>query len=212
MGSMIRAVFLDALGTLVRLEPPWSALSALLGETLLEQRAKQAFLVEMAYYREHHLQGYDAATLLDLRRRCAAVLSDELGRELDPATMMATIRFQAYPDARPALSELRRRGTYLHCVSNWDCSLPEVLEEIELRDLLDGVSTSAVEGAAKPNPAIFAGPLAAAGCKPHEAIHVGDSAADVEGAAAAGIGSLHIDRSGNGEITSLTKIVEHLSK
>ena len=138
---MVRAVFLDALGTLVELEPPWIHLSRHLGDAVGEQAVKAAFKPEMTYYREHHTQGYDARSLADLRLRCARVLSDALGREVDSATMMAMIKFRAYPDASPALSELRARGIYLHCVSNWDCSLPETLEAIGLRAHLDGVTT-----------------------------------------------------------------------
>ena len=212
MGRVIRAVFLDAFGTLVELEPPWERLSALLGGTIDEERVKAAFLSEMAYYREHHMEGYDAASLADLRRCCATVLSEKLGEMIDDATMMTAIRFRAYPDARPALTELRGQGIYLHCVSNWDCSLTEVLERVELAELLDGVTASAIEGARKPDPAIFAGPLAASGCKPEQAIHVGDSTEDLDGASAAGISSLLIDRQGGGEIASLTEIVEHLGK
>lgn len=212
MGPMIRAVFLDAFGTLVELEPPWERLSALLDGAVGEERVRSAFLTEMAYYREHHMEGYDAASLADLRHRCATVLAEELGEKLDDATMMAAIHFRGYPDARPALAKLRGQGIYLHCVSNWDCSLPEVLERVELAELLDGVTASAIEGARKPDPAIFAGPLAASGCKPEQAIHVGDSADDVDGARAAGIPSLLIDREGDGEIASLTEIVEHLGR
>ena len=209
---MIRAVFLDALGTLVELEPPWRHLTGLLDDPPPEPQIAAAFTAEMTYYRDHHEEGYDAESLADLRRRCAEVLSRELGRSVDVATMMEAIRFRAYPDARPALLELRRRGLYLHCVSNWDCSLPEVLDQLQLGEQLHGVAVSALHGAAKPDPSIFAGPLRSAGCRPEEALHVGDTAADVDGAAAAGIAALRIDRSGNGQITSLGEIVEHLQR
>jgi putative hydrolase of the HAD superfamily len=209
---MVRAVFLDALGTLVELEPPWKHLTSALGDAVPEQQVEDAFLVEMSYYRDHHEEGYDAASLADLRVRSAEVLSAELGHAVDVATMMDAIRFRAYPDAAPALAELRDRGVHLHCVSNWDCSLPEVLERVELLEHLHGVAVSALDGASKPDPAIFAGPLEAAGCGPQEALHVGDSAEDVDGAAAAGIASLLLDRDGEGQIASLTEIVEHLRR
>ena len=35
-------------------------------------------LAEMAYYREHHMEGRDAASLAELRRRCAGVLREQL--------------------------------------------------------------------------------------------------------------------------------------
>jgi putative hydrolase of the HAD superfamily len=93
------------------------------------------------------------------------------------------------------------------CVSNWDCSLPDVLDRCELGELVDGVVTSAGVGARKPDPAIFAPALALAECAPAEALHVGDTAAeDVEAARAAGIPALLIDREGGGDIASLAEI------
>ncbi len=76
-------------------------------------------------------------------RRCAALLSRELGREVDVETMMAAIRFRAYPDAAPALAALRERGLTLVCVSNWDYALPRGARRCGLADSLDGVVTSA---------------------------------------------------------------------
>jgi putative hydrolase of the HAD superfamily len=111
----------------------------------------------------------------------------------------------------PALGALRDRGLSLVCVSNWDCSLSEVLARCGVSELLDGVVTSAEVGAGKPDPEIFAAALALAGCEPQEALHVGDTPEeDAEGAAAAGIPYLLVDREGGNGIASLTEIVFHL--
>ncbi|MGI9557970.1 MAG: HAD family hydrolase [Solirubrobacterales bacterium] len=208
---MVRAVFLDALGTLLELEPPWVHLAREL-DGMPEEQVREAFLAEMAYYREHHTEAADERSLADLRARCADVLSFALDREVDVETMMAAIRFRPYDETAETLAELRSRGLYLHVVSNWDCSLPLVLEQAQLRDLLDGVTVSAVEGTAKPDPAIFAAPLTAAGCSPDEALHVGDSEEDTQGADAAGIASVRIDRRGReGAIATLHELVPHVS-
>jgi putative hydrolase of the HAD superfamily len=205
-----RCVFLDALGTLVRLEPPWIHLAARLG-TDPDERLERAFRAEMAYYREHIDEGRDPDSLAALRERCAEVLSSELGRDVSVEEMMAAIRFRPFPDAAPALAELRGLGMRLICVSNWDYSLPEVLERVGLGDRLDGVVTSAAVRARKPDPRLFAAALELAGCAPEEALHVGDTAAeDVEGALAAGIRALLIDRDGGGDIESLGAIRHHL--
>ncbi len=45
-----------------------------------------------------------------------------------------------------------------------------------------------------------------------EALHVGDSDDDVDGARAAGIDVLRIDRAGGGDIASLAEIEEHLRR
>jgi putative hydrolase of the HAD superfamily len=210
---MVRAVFLDALGTLVELEPPWISLRERVPEEVSDERLEAALRAEMAYYRDHAHEGRDEASLADLRERCAAIVSDRLGIEITVDALVDAIRFDAYPDAAPALRELRDRGEKLVAVSNWDCSLPAVLERCGLGELLDGVVSSAVAGARKPDPAIFEPALELAGCGPDEALHVGDTPEeDVEGARAAGIRALLIDRNGNGgDISSLSEIREHLS-
>jgi putative hydrolase of the HAD superfamily len=207
---VVRCVLLDALGTLVELEPPWPHLAVELG-TGPDERVERAMRAEMRYYRDHSHEGRDSASLADLRRRCADVVSRELGHEVRPEQLMAAIRFRAFPDAPPALRELRDLGLRLACVSNWDCSLPDVLERCGVGRFLDGIVTSAGVGARKPDPAIFAAALKLAGCEPAEALHVGDTESeDLEGARAAGIPALLIDRSGGGDIQSLSAIRHHL--
>ncbi len=120
---------------------------------------------------------------------------------------MASIAFEAYGDAAPALAELRTMGLRLVCVSNWDCDLPAVLERVGLAAGFDGVVASALAGSRKPDPAIFEHALALAGCDASEAMHVGDSDDDVAGARAAGIDVLRIDREGGGgDISSLAEL------
>jgi putative hydrolase of the HAD superfamily len=208
--SETRAVLLDALGTLVELEPPWVHLAKAL-RSAPDERLVRAMRAEMAYYKEHSHEGRDAPSLGELRARCAAVLSRELGREVSVEAMMEAIRFRAFPDATPALAELRELGLRLVCVSNWDFSLPEVLTRCGLDGALDGVVTSAEVGFGKPDPAIFARGLELAGCSAAEALYVGDSREeDLEGARAAGIRALLIDRDGGGDIDSLEAIGHHL--
>ncbi len=207
-----RAVLLDALGTLVELEPPWTHLARALGIDP-DERLIRAVRAEMSYYRDHSHEGRDAASLADLRGRCAALLSRELGREVTVEAMMAAIRFRAFPDAAPALSELRGLGLRLVCVSNWDVSLPEVLARCGLDGALDGVVTSAEAGVRKPDPAIFAPALELARCSAAEALYVGDTPAeDLVAARAAGIRALLIARDGGADIESLESIRHHLDQ
>ncbi len=205
----IRAVLLDALGTLVELVPPWPALVRELdvrGVQVPEALAREAMLAEMAYYRAHHAEAGDAAGLADLRARCARVLGGALGepaRGLGAAdllaAMMASLRFVAYPEAERVLGELRGRGVRLVVVSNWDVSLHEVLARTGLAALVDGAVTSAEVGVAKPDPAIFAAGLeVAGGVAPGDALHAGDSLdADVAGARAAGLRAVLVRREGD---------------
>jgi 2-haloalkanoic acid dehalogenase type II len=195
----IEAVLLDSFGTLLAMEPPGPRLRVELaarGVAVSEERAAEAFRAEIAYYLEHHVEGRNAASLDDLRDRCARVLSEALG---DPpvdvrAAMLASIRFTAWPDAAPALRELRAAGLRLVVASNWDCSLGEVLRQAGLRELVHEVVTSAEVGAAKPAPAIFRAALRAAGGG-LRAIYLGDSPTnDVAGAAGAGLPAVLLRR------------------
>src|SRR5207237_3273704 len=97
MSAATRTVLLDALGTLVDLEPPWMHLAAALGREA-DDRLVRAVRAEMTYYRAHSHEGRDPDSLADLRERCARVLSDELGREVSAETLMSAIRFRAFDD------------------------------------------------------------------------------------------------------------------
>src|SRR3954464_13282092 len=164
ISGMVRAVFLDALGTLVELEPPWVSMRDRVPAEVSDERLMAALRAEMAYYRDHAHEGRDEASLAELRERCAAIVSEKLGLMITVDELVEAIRFFAYPDVVPALSGLRDSGLKLIAVSNWDCSLPRVLERCGLDGLLDGTVTSAETGSRKPDPGIFDAALELAGC------------------------------------------------
>jgi putative hydrolase of the HAD superfamily len=203
----VRAVLLDALGTLVALRAPGPRLARELsqrhGIELAAEDAERAFRAEIAYYRGHLHEGHDEQSLGGLRSRCAEVLIAELppavGQALSvsevSAAMLASLRFRAYPDALATLPELRSRGLKLVVVSNWDSSLSCVLREVGLEPLLDATVSSAQVGFPKPEPAIFLRALELVGVRPEDALHVGDSPeCDVQGARAAGIRAILLRR------------------
>lgn len=202
-----RGCLLDALGTTVRLLPPWERIDPALVSGIAPERVRAAFGAEMSYYAAHAHEASDGERLAALRRRCARLLSDGLGRDVSVAELMDSIVFEAYADAGPALDRLRADGVRLVCVSNWDCGLGAVLERVGLASRFDGIVASALAGARKPDPAIFAPALEIAGCSATEAIHVGDTIDDVEGARGAGIEVLRITRAGSGgDIDSLAQL------
>jgi putative hydrolase of the HAD superfamily len=211
------AVLFDALGTLVELEPPWPHLTRLLrqrhGIDVEEDRAREAMLAEMAYYRRHHMDGRDAASLAELRSRCAAVLRDQLPElagidgERTTDLLLDSLRFTPHQDAAPTLAALRQIGLRSAIVSNWDCSLPQVLGAVGLSAAVDAVVVSAEVGAAKPDAEIFGVALERVHSSPEQALFVGDSLeTDVAGARAAGLRALLIDRSGSLEAGEVERI------
>ncbi len=217
------AILLDALGTLVALEPPAPRLRAELakrfGLDVTEAAAARAIAAEIAYYRAHLDEGRDAAGLAALRRRCAETLRSALPGagarlEVEPLVeaLLASLHFTAFGDVRPALESARGRGQWLVVVSNWDVSLVGVLQGLELEPLLDAIVTSAGAGARKPSPAIFEKALALVGVPAGEAIHVGDTLdEDVAGARAAGIDPVLIRR-GDGPPAPGVRTISSLSE
>jgi putative hydrolase of the HAD superfamily len=205
MSARPRAVLLDALGTLVALRRPWPLLVEQLaarGVAVTEDDARAALLAEIAYYRVHLGMAGDRAGLATLRAQCTEVLRAALpehAREVDDLedALVASLRFDPFPEVPGTLRALREGGTRLVVASNWDVSLHDVLRDTGLDGLVDGVVTSAELGVAKPDPALFAHALELAGAAPAEALHAGDDlVADVEGARRAGITPVYVAREG----------------
>ncbi len=202
----MRAVLFDALGTLVRLEPPPPALqaelSARFGISVSLDDAEDAIVAEIAFYRAHLDEGRDEESLRALRRACAEALREALpavaavpADELVEA-LLGSLRFSAFEDAGPCLSLMRSSGLRTVVVSNWDVSLHDVLARVGLSTSLDGIVTSASVGARKPAVEMFAAALSLVGVDAGDALHVGDSLEeDVEGALAAGIEPVLLVRS-----------------
>ena len=103
--------------------------------------------------------------------------------------------WRVFPEVPAVLAALRERGAALAVVSNFDSRLPPLLDAMGFAGSFDAVVCSGEAGAAKPDPAIFTHALAALGVEESQALHVGDSReADYDGARAAGIEALLVDR------------------
>ncbi|MTD45624.1 HAD-IA family hydrolase [Conexibacter sp. W3-3-2] len=200
-------VLLDALGTLLDLEPPGPHLVAALaarGVTVGEDLAHRAMVAEMTYYRAHCDGAGTPAALEDLRDRCAAIVARELGAAAAalPATevraaMLDAFRFPAYPEVPAVLRALRATGARLVVVSNWDVSLHDALRAAGLDGLLDGAVSSAETGVAKPDPALLHAALGLVpAVAPDRVLMVGDTPPDVLAARAAGVAAVLVDRFG----------------
>lgn len=153
---------------------------------------------------------------------------DELGRLLgcqDPTILEAFQRrleeelstIRVYPHALPLLRQLRADGLALGVVSNLAAPYAAVLEGTALGACFDAHVLSCDVGVAKPQAAIFRHALGALGCRPDEALMVGDSViSDCRGARAAGMTALHLCRQGPSRephvLRSLRALPEHLRR
>lgn len=190
------AVTVDALGTLVELDDPVPALRAALarrGIARTPDEIASAFRTEADYYRTRigAPGAWDGKAVASLRRDCTEVFLSTLGAPLAPesfaAEFVGALRFRLPVGAAGALLALKRAGLALACISNWDPTLEERLQELGVAHLFETIVTSARAGAAKPDPRIFELALARVGVEPARALHVGDDEADREGARAAGL-------------------------
>jgi HAD superfamily hydrolase (TIGR01509 family) len=154
-----------------------------------------------------------------------ALFSDS-GLDLDEKTIhqvrehyeATQTRLELFPDALPTLADLRARGLALAIVSNTPIDAADLCAELGLGTCVDFVVSSCVVGYEKPDPRIFRVALERTGVAPAQALHVGDQPfSDVNGAIAAGMSVLLLDRDGRRadvttcpRITSLAEIVRHL--
>ncbi len=214
-------VLLDAFGTLVAMDPPGPVLRGRLaaeGYAFSARAVEEALDREIAHYRSRMHVARDRAGLDALRAECGQVLADALGPGAPPAPeatrmLVASLRFRLHDDALGAMDALEACGIRLGVVSNWDCALPDHLAALGVADRFAVIAVSAPVGAAKPDPAIFLHATTAAGVHPSRALHEGDRRAeDYDGARAAGLRALLLDRAGTERgpdvITTLAAIPE----
>jgi FMN phosphatase YigB (HAD superfamily) len=209
-GSPIRGLTLDAMGCLVTMRDPVPAIARLLddrGTPRPDDVIATALRGEIVFYKAHHLQARDAASLRALQVRAAEVLAEglDLGRDagrtarsasgdatvvVDDAFVdgfLAALEFLPVAGALDALERLHAAGVPMACVSNWDAGLPGHLERLGIGRYLRGVVASGAVGVAKPDPRIFDAAVEMLDV-PRDAIaHLGDEPVDRDGATAAGL-------------------------
>ncbi len=124
--------------------------------------------------------------------------------------------FRIFPDVIDGLEQLKMQGIRVAVISNWDTSLHRVLQCCGLAEKFELVLASLEEGVEKPDPGLFRIALGAMAVRPDEVLHVGDNPVDdLQGAWAAGMSALLIDRSQPPDfprrISSLTQILEAIA-
>ncbi len=115
--------------------------------------------------------------------------ADDLAAEL--------VSVQPYPETRELVAHIQQRGLRTAVASNLAAPYATPLQQI-LGPLVDVSCYSFEVGAVKPDGQFYAALCDRLGCLPAEILMIGDTwHCDYEGAAAAGLKALHLDRRGN---------------
>ncbi len=211
----IRAISLDAMGTLIDLKrPPQETYYEILQhlghdppKTLplirepglfsrywkeAEKRLPPAFLSEHVDRFAHYGETPYAFWGLIFR-----VMFEDLNLPLEEAEAAVRVAYHRFatPDlwtAEPTLAELAGfcsgRSIKLFVTSNWDFRLPQILKGLGIAPFFQEMVTSALVGFEKPSEKIFHYLASAAACPPSQILHVGDRIEeDVQGARKAGL-------------------------
>lgn len=206
----IRAVFFDAVGTLIFPDPSapvvYAAAARRQGLHLPNDQLLQRFL---AAYRSQ--EAADRATGWATseqreRERWSHIVATTLRGVPDPEACFEELyehfarpgAWRVNHEAAAVFAHLRDRGLTLGIGSNYDARLLRVVGgHPELAPLSDRVVISAAVGHRKPSAAFFRSLAAAAVCEPGEVLFVGDDTEnDYDGATAAGLNAVLYDPRG----------------
>jgi putative hydrolase of the HAD superfamily len=105
---------------------------------------------------------------------------------------------ELWEDSLPVVRELRARGVKTALVSNCSHSTRGIVERLGIAEAIDEVILSFEVGLRKPDPAIYRETVERLGVEPAHAVFVDDQPEYCDGAAALGIETYLIDRSGDG--------------
>jgi len=206
-----RGLLLDAMGTLIGLRrsvgASYAELAAQHGVTVEASAINTAFPRLFRQAAPLAFPGLEGEALLEAEqhwwtqliaatlRACghAAALPPELGPALF-AHFAGPEPWLVYDDVAEHLRRWRDRGIRLAVVSNFDQRLPGLLKGLGLDELFETVVVSSAVGAAKPDPLPFQRAMAELQLPPAAVWHIGDSPEDEQGARAAGVRCVLIQR------------------
>jgi putative hydrolase of the HAD superfamily len=209
----LRAVTLDAAGTLFDVAEPvgvtYARFARRHGIALAADQAERSFRAAFAAApplafpadRPPRVADHEQAWWRAVVERTFGATAAQPGFEACFAELFAHFgsaqAWRVFPEVPGTLAALRQRGLRLAVVSNFDERLDGIVAGLGLAPQIDAIMPSTRAGAAKPAPAIFHAALARLGVRPREALHAGDGLhVDVEGARAAGLHAVLVDRTG----------------
>lgn len=196
----MKAVFVDAAGTLLRPREPVGITYARFARefghradpVVIESRFRKA----LAGARSQHQRG-------DGKVFWSAVVAESVGVN-NPDLFSALYEHYSRPrawwieaEALRVLGALAHSGVRLGIISNWDTRLRTLYDRFALDRLFSVLIVSSEHEVEKPDPAIFHLACRVAGVAPGEAVHIGnDPEDDVMGASRAGMVGLLYDEDG----------------
>ncbi len=114
--------------------------------------------------------------------------------------------WKTYPEVVDVLTTLRQRSIAMAVISNFDRRLYAVFDDLELSPFFKHIIISSEIGSDKPDPFIFQRALEMMNVSPPEAIHVGDDPKRDWGAEAVGLRVFRLDRS-TMDLNDLIKLI-----
>jgi putative hydrolase of the HAD superfamily len=201
----IRAIFFDAVGTLIHPEPSAAAVYAgigtrfgsRLGTGAIRTAFAEAFARQDQLDRDNGWKTDEAREVQRWRSIVGEVLPDVPERERDSCFVALYEHFgqpanwRCDPAADKVIGELGRRGYRIGIASNFDRRLRQVLSGFRQLAALQPVVISSEVGWRKPAAAFFQALARAAALAPREVLYVGDDFVnDFDGARSAGCQAL----------------------
>jgi putative hydrolase of the HAD superfamily len=229
--NSIRAIYFDAVGTLIHPEPPAAVAYAEAARLFGSRHSAQAIAARFAaaFAGQEAIDRANRWVTSEEREhaRWRAIVAEVLDDALDPDGCFEFLyRHFARPEAwrseagaEEALGELEARGYQLGLASNFDARLHEVAKGLApLKRFVDNIVVSSEVGHRKPARAFFEALATRTGFAATQILHVGDDPDnDLAGAAALGMPAILFDprarhpESSGPRIESLRDIVPLLS-
>ena len=208
---MIKVIFFDIYGTLVRFDPPVEVLQQQacksLGLDVTVEGIRKGYQLADAFMAKQNAD-FPLTNLPATKRADFFIEYEKLilqGAEVSVSNSVTSAiwklastkpkQLALYEDVLPTFVQLRELGLQLGTISNISTNLNQALTKTNLKNQIDYWLISSEIGVTKPDPLIFHIALQEAGVEAHEAIHVGDQyLSDVVGATRVGIKPVLLDR------------------
>lgn len=211
----IKAIFLDAAGTLIKpARPVGSSYAIIAGKYGIDAAPAEITERFRCCFKASPPLAFPGASTLQLTALERAWWKDLVLRVFEPwgrfdrfdeyftelfEYFAGAAAWTLYPEIPATLAALKERGLVLDVISNFDSRLHRILAGLGIAGHFDEIFVSSAVGHAKPDPRIFQAALQRHGLDAAEAVHIGDSETnDLGGARSVGLKAILVDRSRQG--------------